>query len=49
MLETMCGAGHHMRKILMKLRLPCAQLGITIRQFLSAPREQTAALKLLTG
>ena len=44
----LCGAGHNMRKILKKLRLLCAQLGIMIGQLLSATREQTAALKLLT-
>ena len=42
------GAGHNMRKILKKLRLLCAQWGIMIWQPLSAPREQTVALKLLT-
>lgn len=30
----LCGAGHNMRKILKKLRLFCAQLGITIQQLL---------------
>lgn len=30
----LCGAGHNMRKILKKLRLLCAQLGITIQQLL---------------
>ena len=43
----LCGAGHNLRKILKKLRLFCAQLGITIHQFLRAPREQIAALRLL--
>ena len=45
----LCGAGHNMRKILKKLRLLCARLGITMQQFLSAAREQTAAFKLLTA
>ncbi|WP_332774989.1 IS5 family transposase [Polaromonas sp.] len=31
----LCGAGHNLRKILRKLRLLCAQLGITLRQFLN--------------
>jgi IS5 family transposase len=44
----LCGAGHNMRKILKKLRLLCARLGISMQQLLSAAREQTAALKLLT-
>ena len=44
----LCSAGHNMRKILKKLRLLCARLSIMIQQFLSARREQTAALKLLT-
>ena len=30
----LCGAGHNMRKILKKLRLLCAQLGIMLRQLL---------------
>lgn len=30
----LCGAGHNMRKILKKLRLLCAQLGITLQQLL---------------
>jgi len=32
----LCGAGHNMRKILKKLRLLCAQLGITIQRLLRA-------------
>jgi IS5 family transposase len=43
----LCGAGHNMRKILKKLRLFCAHLGITIEQFLSAAFAQTAALRPL--
>ena len=45
----LCGAGHNMRKILKKLRLLCARLGITTQQFLSAVCEQTAALRLMAA
>lgn len=31
----LCGAGHNMRRILKKLRLLCAQLGITLQQLLN--------------
>lgn len=31
----LCGAGHNMRKILKKLRLLCAQLGIKLQQLLN--------------
>jgi transposase, IS5 family len=42
-----CGAGHNRRKILKKLRLLCAQWGITIEQFLSVCHIQSAALEPL--
>ena len=41
----LCGAGHNLRKILKKLRLLCAQWGITMQQFLSACHIQRAALE----
>lgn len=43
----LCGAGHNMRKILKKLRLLCAQWGITLQQFLSPSHIQSAALEPL--
>ena len=43
----LCGAGHNLRKILKRLRLLCARLGITIEQFFSPAYAQTAALKPL--
>ena len=36
----LCGAGHNMRKILRKLRLLCAHLGITLQQLLAPVRLQ---------
>ena len=37
-----CGAGHNMRKILKKLRLLCAQSGMTLRQLLGLLQPRTA-------
>jgi IS5 family transposase len=42
----LCGAGHNMRKILKKLRLFCAQLGLTVRQLLGWLGEQTVWVRL---
>lgn len=39
----LCGAGHNMRKILKKLRLLCAQLGISMQQLLSTRHIHPAA------
>ena len=39
----LCGAGHNMRKILKKLRLFCAQLGISMQQILGARRVHLVA------
>lgn len=44
----LCGAGHNMRKILKKLRLLCAQWGITLPQLLRAAGVQPASIKSLT-
>lgn len=41
---VMCGAGHNMRLILAKLRLPCAHMGIALRALLAALTWPTAAV-----
>lgn len=41
----LCGAGHNMRKILKKLRLLCAQWGLTLRHFLTAATRHIISLK----
>jgi transposase, IS5 family len=38
----LCAAGHNLRKILKKLRLLCAPLGISLRQLLNAARQHLA-------
>lgn len=43
----LCGAGHNMRKILKKLRLLCARLGISLKQLLSVCHLQFAVFKPL--
>lgn len=45
----LCGAGHNMRKILKKLKLLCAQLGISMRQLLSVCHIQRAAFESLAA
>ena len=45
----LCGAGHNMRKILKKLRLFCAQLGISMQQILGARRVHLAAFESMTA
>ena len=45
----LCGAGHNMRKILKKLRLFCAQLGISMQQILSARRVHLAEFESMTA
>jgi IS5 family transposase len=43
----LCGAGHNLRKILKKLRLLCAQLGISMQRLLSVCHIELAAFKSL--
>ena len=43
----LCGAGYNLRKILKKLRLLCAQLGISMQRLLSVCRIELAAFKSL--
>jgi transposase, IS5 family len=45
----LCGAGHNMRKILKKLRLLCARLGISMQQLFSAGHVRRAAFKPLAA
>ena len=45
----LCGAGHNLRKILKKLRLLCAQLGISMQRILSVCRIELAAFKSLAA
>ena len=45
----LCGAGHNMRKILRKLRLLCAHLGITLRAFLARVQLPIQHLQLQRG
>lgn len=45
----LCGAGHNMRKILKKLRLLCAHLGITLRELLGDHRFQIAPIEVATA
>ena len=45
----LCGAGHNLRKILKKLRLLCAQLGISMQRLLSVCHIELAAFKSLTA
>lgn len=45
----LCGAGHNMRKIMEKLRLLCAHLGITLRESLGNHRFQIAQVEVATA
>ena len=45
----LCGAGHNLRKILKKLRLLCAQLGISMQRLLSVCHIELAAFKSLAA
>ena len=45
----LCGAGHNLRKILKKLRLLCAQLGISMQRLLGVCRIELAAFKSLVA
>ena len=45
----LCGAGYNLRKILKKLRLLCAQLGISMQRLLSVRRIELAAFKSLAA
>ena len=45
----LCGAGHNLRKILKKLRLLCAQLGISMQRILSVCHIELAAFKSLAA
>lgn len=45
----LCGAGYNLRKILKKLRLLCAQLGISMQRLLSVCHIELAAFKSLAA
>jgi hypothetical protein len=45
----LCGAGHNLRKILKKLRLLCAQLGISMQRLLRVCRIELATFKSLAA
>ena len=45
----LCGAGHNMRKILKKLRLLCAHLGITLRELLDNHRVHITQVEVATA
>ena len=45
----LCGAGHNMRKILKKLRLLCARLGVSMQQLLSACHVRRATFESLAA
>lgn len=45
----LCGAGHNLRKILKKLRLLCAQLGISMQRLLNVCHIELAAFKSLAA
>ena len=45
----LCGAGYNLRKILKKLRLLCAQLGISMQRILSVCHIELAAFKSLAA
>jgi IS5 family transposase len=45
----LCGAGHNLRKILKKLRLLCAHLGISMQRLLRVCRIELATFKSLAA
>ena len=45
----LCGAGHNLRKILKKLRLLCAQLGISMQRLLNVCHIELVAFKSLAA